>query len=164
MKSMDQLANTRRREPSANWPRNDWWKSYGDAQIDPVDEALRDSPNLAIAQARLRQAGAVARWPAHRSAGVTANAPQPGQAELKLPLATPPVPSGWKDYGVATLISPGNWTSGVRTALPGGGGSRKQQAVPGRSGANPLILSASMASAYAELLHLFTVRDLPSRH
>src|SRR6185369_2726260 len=61
MKSMDQLASARSfAEPSANWPRNDWWKAYGDAQLDSlIDEALRDSPNLAIAQARLRQAGAI---------------------------------------------------------------------------------------------------------
>ena len=36
-----------------------WWRSFGDATLDAlVDQALRDSPTLAAAQARLRQARA----------------------------------------------------------------------------------------------------------
>jgi NodT family efflux transporter outer membrane factor (OMF) lipoprotein len=41
----------------AAWPKVDWWQAYGDAQLDQLmDEALRDSPTLAIAAARTRQA------------------------------------------------------------------------------------------------------------
>ncbi len=43
-------------EPSA-WPAEDWWRRYGDVQLDAViDEALAGSPSLATAQARLRAA------------------------------------------------------------------------------------------------------------
>lgn len=41
------------------WPDTQWWRRYGDAQLDQlVDEALAGSPTLAAAQARLAQANA----------------------------------------------------------------------------------------------------------
>lgn len=44
----------------AAWPPADWWKRYGDQQLDQmVAEALAGSPTLRIAQARVRQANAV---------------------------------------------------------------------------------------------------------
>ena len=47
--------------PVANWPSDRWWEAYGDAQLSAlIDEALRDSPTLAIAGARVRQAEAAA--------------------------------------------------------------------------------------------------------
>src|SRR5580704_4424137 len=47
-------------EPSA-WPADEWWRSYGDPQLDAlVAEALAGSPSLEIAQARLRAAQAQA--------------------------------------------------------------------------------------------------------
>lgn len=46
---------------AADWPATDWWKAFGDTQLDAlVDEGLRSSPNLAAADARLRQAQAQA--------------------------------------------------------------------------------------------------------
>ena len=45
----------------AAWPTTDWWKAYGDPQLDGLlDEALRSSPTLAIAAARTRRALAAA--------------------------------------------------------------------------------------------------------
>jgi NodT family efflux transporter outer membrane factor (OMF) lipoprotein len=45
----------------AAWPASDWWKSFSDPQLDALmDEALRDSPTLAIAAARTRKALAAA--------------------------------------------------------------------------------------------------------
>jgi NodT family efflux transporter outer membrane factor (OMF) lipoprotein len=45
----------------AEWPAADWWKAFGDAQLDAlIDEALRNNPSLAAADARLRQAQAQA--------------------------------------------------------------------------------------------------------
>ncbi|HEX8963347.1 MAG TPA: TolC family protein, partial [Rhodocyclaceae bacterium] len=47
--------------PAAAWPQDAWWKIYGDGQLDELmAEALRDSPDLAIAQARLRKAQGMA--------------------------------------------------------------------------------------------------------
>ncbi|HUJ01880.1 MAG TPA: efflux transporter outer membrane subunit [Usitatibacter sp.] len=45
----------------AAWPASDWWKRYGDDQLDAlVDEALEGSPTLRAADARVRKALAAA--------------------------------------------------------------------------------------------------------
>ena len=45
---------------SVTWPDAQWWRRYGDAQLDQlVQEALAGSPTLTAAQARLAQANAV---------------------------------------------------------------------------------------------------------
>jgi NodT family efflux transporter outer membrane factor (OMF) lipoprotein len=46
---------------AAPWPHSDWWKSLNDPQLDRlIDEALTGSPSLRVAEARTRQALAVA--------------------------------------------------------------------------------------------------------
>jgi NodT family efflux transporter outer membrane factor (OMF) lipoprotein len=43
------------------WPEDDWWRAYGDPQLDTLmGEALAGSPSLQVAQARLRSAQAEA--------------------------------------------------------------------------------------------------------
>ena len=47
--------------PEASWPEETWWKAYGDPQLDGlIDEALKDSPDLKMAAARVRAAEAMA--------------------------------------------------------------------------------------------------------
>ncbi|GGJ83723.1 efflux transporter outer membrane subunit [Pseudomonas matsuisoli] len=59
----------------AGWPHSDWWKGLGDPALDAlIEEALRDSPDLAIADARARQALAVAeQYDAERGANIEAD-------------------------------------------------------------------------------------------
>lgn len=46
--------------PSAQWPAEQWWTAYGDAQLNAlIAEALADAPDLAAAAARLQRADAV---------------------------------------------------------------------------------------------------------
>lgn len=43
------------------WPEDDWWRAYGDPQLDALmGDALAGSPSLQVAQARLRSAQAEA--------------------------------------------------------------------------------------------------------
>jgi NodT family efflux transporter outer membrane factor (OMF) lipoprotein len=45
----------------AGWPKDDWWKSLGDPQLDRlVDIALQGQPQLRVAEARVRQVQALA--------------------------------------------------------------------------------------------------------
>jgi outer membrane protein TolC len=47
---------------AAAWPELDWWKRFGDAQLDSlIEEGLAGAPNIRLAQARLDQAVAAAR-------------------------------------------------------------------------------------------------------
>lgn len=46
--------------PQAVWPSDNWWKSYNDSQLDQlIEEALRDSPDLKIAEAHIRASEAM---------------------------------------------------------------------------------------------------------
>jgi NodT family efflux transporter outer membrane factor (OMF) lipoprotein len=56
--------------PETSWPQSEWWKAYGDAQLDGlITQALADSPDIRVADARLREALAAAQisdadlWP-----------------------------------------------------------------------------------------------------
>src|SRR5471030_2434791 len=45
----------------AAWPKSDWWKSLGDPQLDGlIREALHESSDMQIAEARAHQASAAA--------------------------------------------------------------------------------------------------------
>ncbi|MGY2289438.1 efflux transporter outer membrane subunit [Pseudomonas sp. SDO528_S397] len=55
----DESINTATRD--AHWPDAQWWRAYGDPQLDRwVDHAVQGNPSLAMAAARVRQAQALA--------------------------------------------------------------------------------------------------------
>jgi NodT family efflux transporter outer membrane factor (OMF) lipoprotein len=148
--------------PAAAWPADGWWHTYGDAQLNGlVEEALRESPNLAVAQARLRRAGAMT-----QTAGAPLMPEVTGSAYLNEAkqsynylMPRQAVPNGWNDYGVATLNL--SWELDFwgknRAALAAA--TSEHQAAQAEVAQTRLILSTSVASAYAELAHLYTVRD-----
>ncbi|HWU84643.1 MAG TPA: TolC family protein, partial [Rhodocyclaceae bacterium] len=48
-------------EDNAAWPQQQWWQTYADPQLDAlIAHALVDSPDLRLAEARVRQAAAIA--------------------------------------------------------------------------------------------------------
>lgn len=148
--------------PTAAWPADGWWRTYGDAQLDGlIDEALSGSPNLAVAQARLRQAGAMTQMAgAPLMPEVSGNASF-NQAKQSYNYLSPrqATPQGWNDYGQATLNL--SWELDFwgknRSALAAA--TSEQKAAQAEVAQTRLILSTSVASAYAEMVHLFTVRD-----
>src|SRR6185437_368171 len=92
--------------PTADWPADEWWSAYGDAQLDRLmREALAGSPTLASAQARVRRAEAAAaqqRASELPTLGANASAQEMKQSYH---LGIPPqfVPQGYNDYGRVTL-------------------------------------------------------------
>ena len=58
VKKVEQLGSSNSfAAPDAAWPGDGWWRAYGDAQLDAlIEEALRGSPDLDLAQARLHAA------------------------------------------------------------------------------------------------------------
>ncbi len=162
-KSIEQLASSASfAAPVAAWPADGWWRSYGDAQLDSlIDEALRDSPNLAIAQARLHQAEAMTQFAgATRLPEVTGSAAfNEAKQSYNYLMPRAAVPKDWNDYGLATLNL--SWELDFwgknRSALAAA--TSDQKAAQAEAAQTRLILSTSVASAYAELVHLFAVRD-----
>lgn len=148
--------------PVVAWPRADWWRAYGDAQLDAlIDEALKNSPDLRLATARLRMAGAgVQMIEGTRLPQVSANASITEEKQsynyLSPKAATP---QGWNDYGRVTLDFAWDldfWGKN-RSAL--GAATSELEASRAEQAQVRLVLSAAVASAYAELTHLYTVLD-----
>src|SRR2546423_13758149 len=84
---------------AAAWPTEQWWRGYGDPQLDAlIAEALAGSPSLEIAEARLRsaQAQAITAGPPRRpgaapGAGATPP-PHPQHAGFPPPPSRPHTP------------------------------------------------------------------------
>lgn len=103
----------------AHWPRQQWWQAYGDRQLDRwLELAIADSPSLAMAAARVREARALA--------GVSEAAEQlqgNGQVNLKR--------HNWPEdqfYGPGALSGANTWDNnaglGLSYALDLWGGER----------------------------------------
>lgn len=148
--------------PTAAWPQADWWRGYGDAQLDQlVEEALLDSPNLGIAQARLAQAEAMTQIVGgvlKPEVGAFGSVTEQKQSYNYL---TPRqmLPQGWNDYGAVGLSF--NWELDFwgknRSALAAAVSEQRARAV--EVDQVRIMLSTSVAAAYAELAHLYATRD-----
>ncbi len=146
--------------PSTEWPTDQWWKAYGDAQLDGlIVEALAGSPDLKIAEARLREADAAVQqagaslWPT-----VTANgAVQPVRESLNQ--GFPDVfksylPHGWHSQGTVTanLDYQIDFFGKNRAALAAA--TSDAQAAEIDIAQARITLSTAVASAYADLMRL----------
>ena len=148
--------------PQAAWPDDQWWTRYADAQLDAlIGEALRDSPDMAIAAARLRQAESSTQIAgAALLPQISANASATSQRQsynYLVPQAQ--LPQGWNDYGSANLNF--NWEIDFwgknRSALAAASSTLAAQRA--ESAQARLTLTTSLASAYSELTRLFAAHD-----
>ena len=148
--------------PQAPWPGDGWWHSYGDAQLNAlIEEALAGAPDLDLARARLHAAMAQVQG-AHgpllpEVSGSAALTEQKQSYNNLIPKAA--LPQGWNDYGVATvnLAWELDFWGKNRAALAAALSEERAAQVEVQE--TRLILSTSVASAYAGLVHLYTLRD-----
>jgi NodT family efflux transporter outer membrane factor (OMF) lipoprotein len=147
------------------WPASDWWKRYGDPQLDTLmDEALRASPTLEIAAARTRQALSAAQVAnAGRFPRVDASASLTHQRFSEHGLVPPPYAGSWQSDGeLAVTLSWELDLWGVnREAYASAIGAARAAEVDAE--AAKLALTTSIAEAYAELQHAFAKRDVAQK-
>ena len=148
--------------PASAWPGDRWWQAYGDPQLNGlIEEALQGAPDLKLAQARLAAAGAVVRSAESTHipevTGSAAITEQKQSYNYLFPRQT--LPSGWTDYGLATLNF--SWELDFwgknRSALAAALSDR--EAAGFEYAETRLLLSTSVAAAYAGLVDLYTLRD-----
>jgi NodT family efflux transporter outer membrane factor (OMF) lipoprotein len=148
---------------AAAWPGENWWAEYGDAQLSAlIEEAIKGSPDLAQASARLRMAEGYARS-AHAALLPTASA-SGNVSELRESYnqGIPPafVPHGWNDTGAAQ----GNIAFDLdlfgrnHAALRAATSERVAAAIEAR--AARLTLATQVAAAYADLGRQAALRDV----
>jgi len=145
------------------WPAQDWWVSYGDAQLTAlIEEALKNNPSLEQAQARARQAQAVAdgvnaaRLPQSKfDAGITG-----AYLSKKNPI--------YPEYALGTFAWSKSLTADFSWDLDLWGGKRAAwEASLGRSRAAEIEahaarieLSVNVARAYVHLGYAFAQKDV----
>lgn len=149
-----------------HWPEERWWQAYGDRQLDAlIQEALRDSPDLAAAGARLRRAEAIGQTiGAALLPQVSANGSATEQRQSYNYLTPKAMtPEGWKDYGRATVDF--SWELDFwgknRAALAAA--TSETEASRAEFAQTRLSLAAAIATDYMELARLFAVRDTAAR-
>jgi NodT family efflux transporter outer membrane factor (OMF) lipoprotein len=148
--------------PASDWPSDNWWKIYGDKQLDGlIDTALAGSPDLAQAQARVRQAQGYAQEAGaalgpHLDA-VASVAEVKQSYNMGVPAAL--VPHGWQDTGSAALAL--NWQIdffGKNRALLAAATSDADAAEAEAAEAR-LTISTAVAGTYADLGQLYADLD-----
>ena len=163
MKKVDELGSSNSfAAPVAAWPGDQWWRAYGDPQLDAlIEEALHNAPDLDLAQARLKAAAAqvqgagATRLPEVTASAVIAEAKQ--SYDFLVPRQA--LPNGWNGYGAATLNMSYELDFWGKNRAALAAAVSEQHAAEVEIAQTRLILSTSVASAYAGLLHLYTLRD-----
>ena len=148
--------------PEAAWPEQAWWKAYGDPQLDGlIEEALKGSPDLKMAAARVRGAEAMADiseamlWPT-----VVGDATVM-EARMTENLGFPPMFAAFmpKGFHHAALV-----TAGIQYQLDLFGKNRASfeaalsttEAAKAEEAEARLQISTGVATYYAVLMQLFT--------
>ena len=148
---------------AASWPREEWWKGYGDPQLDAlIVQGLRDSPDAMAAAARFRRAQAMAQAagaPLLPSADLQADG---GLQKQSYTVGFPKefVPKGWQDRGqVALDLSFDLDLWGKNRAALAAATSEAEAARIEQSQAR-LALSTAIATAYIDLAREHADRDV----
>lgn len=139
--------------PAGTWPGEDWWRSSDPQLIALIEEALKGSPDLAVAEARARRAAGYAQSTGAAllpslSAGAEAN-----EVKQSYNNGFPRqfVPQGWNDTGRASL----NLSYEIdffgknRAALRAATSDRRAAEIEAR--AARLALATAVAATYADL-------------
>ena len=143
----------------AAWPQQDWWTALGDSQLDAlIDEALRDNPSLAAADARAQQAQAAA-GAADAARGPTVNAgASVAGARPPAGLLGPESHFAWAKYGYASF----NWGldlwGGKRAAWEAALGAARAADIDRQ--AARIQLSTNVARAYTQLGYAYAQQDV----
>src|SRR5690606_20589283 len=140
----------------AAFPARDWWTTLGDPQLDAlVREALRDSPSLAAADARVRQAQAQAGLvDAARKPTLGANA---RESAVQLPETLAPEPLGGDLQASTVLMLDFKWApdlwGGKRAQYEAAVGQARAAQVDAQ--AARLTLSSNVARSYVALAQAY---------
>jgi len=149
--------------PIAEWPADAWWTSYGDAQLNALeDEALKGSPTLAAAEARLRRAQSLV------AQAKAADLPQVGlsasaaEAKQSYNAGIPPafVPQGYNDIGRIALDASWELDFFGKNRAAIAAATSEAKAAQADAAQARLTLSTAVASTYAELSRLYAQRDV----
>jgi NodT family efflux transporter outer membrane factor (OMF) lipoprotein len=151
--------------PATDWPTDRWWDAYGDAQLSGlIDEALKGSPTLAQAEARLVSASASTMIARSATLPSINGSGQVSVTEQSLIEGFPPfiqqlLPQGYIDNGRLALDASfdldlfGKNRAALKAAVS------EEAATAADLAEARLTLSTAVAEGYADLARLGAERD-----
>lgn len=152
--------------PERAWPRDDWWRAYGDAQLDQlIDEAMVGSPDVAEARARLNKAAAVAGQAGAALSPSLEGRGAAGESKQSYNNGIPAlfVPKGYNDAGAISLnlnYQLDLWGQN-RAALAAA--TSEVRAAQADAAQARLALTTAVAGGYADLQRLWAEREVAQR-
>ena len=150
---------------AAAWPAQDWYRAYGDPQLDELVEGARAaSPTVAGALARVRQAAALEGMAASALAPqVNASVRSMRQRYSENGSVPKPLAGSWQwvnDAGVSLGYELDFWGKNAAAVTAAAGRVNARQA---EAQAASLAVSSAVVQAYLRLDHLHAQRDLAER-
>ena len=151
---------------AAAWPSDKWWIGYGDPQLTTlIEEGLRSSPDVAAAAARFRRATGLAQ---QAGAALLPTIDVQGQASLDKQSYNQGfpkefVPKGWLDTGHAAIDLSFDLDLWGRNRAALAAATSDAQAAAVDSQQARMMLTTSIADAYADLARLYAERDIQQR-
>jgi len=155
--------------PRIEWPADGWWRAYGDAQLSSlIEAALRGTPSLAQAEARMREAQATLEqshasyWP---SLELDANG---GELKESLNQGFPPafqqyLPRGYHSDAYVALKFDYEFDFWGKNRAAVAAAISDVRAAQAEAAEARLALSTGIALAYADLARLYTEYDVAAR-
>lgn len=151
------------RSEQHNWPAADWWTAFGDPALDQlIAEAVKSSPDVALATARVRAAEALSQ---QAGAALLPSATVDGLVggnKQSYNLGIPPefVPKGIQDTGRLTGTFQFNLDLWGRDRAALAAATSEAEAARVDFEQARLMLSTNIAAAYAELSQYYAQRDV----
>ena len=143
-----------------------WWQGFGDPQLQSlITEAFNDSPSLAMAEARLNQAQAVAsQYHAAAAPSLSFNT-DVHEVKQSYNNGFPKefLPQGYNDQGAVTLNFGWELDFWGRNRAAIAAASTQAQAAQADAAQARLVLATAITGAYIDLDRLYQERDLAQR-
>lgn len=144
------------------WPGAQWWKSLGDPQLDAlIDQALRASPSIRLARARVERARSLAAAAGGPNAPDISAAANPTRERFTENFIYPPPFAGsWLWQNQAQLNFSYDFDFWGHNAAVYKAALGTEKAAEAEAFAARLVLSTAIARAYVHLAHAFDLLDL----
>lgn len=139
------------------WPGQRWWTAYGDPQLDAlVEEALKGSPSVAIAQARIRQARGAAEVAGAATLPSIGGQASGGATKQSYNNGIPSnfVPHGWKSTGTLALTGDFDLDLWGKNRKALAAATSEAEAAEADARQAELMLSSNVVSSYFDLARL----------
>ncbi|MFM2478515.1 efflux transporter outer membrane subunit [Celerinatantimonas sp. MCCC 1A17872] len=144
----------------SSWPKQNWWQHYQDPQLNQlIETALKDSPTIEIAKARLAQAKGYAKeMGAVKKVQISANA-QASQQKVSYQYQAYMPPHGWNDYASLGLDFHYDFDFWGKNRSLVAAATSQLQAAKAEQASAKLMLATAIANQYAELTRLYANQD-----